>query len=63
MNSAAASPRLKAKYVYVGKKKLLGEPIVREEFESRPDMYRKVYDHDGVVIYEIVAYAARDRAE
>jgi hypothetical protein len=59
----AASPRLKAKYVYVGKKKLLGEPISREEFESRPDKYRKVYDHDEVVIYEIVADAASDSIE
>lgn len=57
-----ASPRLKARYVYVGKKKLLGEPIAREEFESRPDMYRKVYDHDGVIIYEIVAQATSNRA-
>ena len=52
----AASRGLKAKYVYVGKKKLLGEPIVREEFESKPDMYRKVYNHDGVVILKCVAY-------
>ncbi|HYY15219.1 MAG TPA: hypothetical protein VE965_00975, partial [Gammaproteobacteria bacterium] len=59
----AASPRLKAKYVYVGKKKLLGEPISREEFDSRPDKYRKVYDHDEVVIYEIVADAAGDSIE
>jgi hypothetical protein len=59
----AASPRLKAEYVYIGKKKLLGEPIAREEFESRPDMYRKVYDHDGVFIYAIVGHASRERAE
>jgi hypothetical protein len=59
----AASPRLKARYVYVGKQKPLGEPIAREEFESRPDVYRKVYEHDGAVIYEILAHAASDRAE
>jgi hypothetical protein len=59
----AASPRLKTEYVYIGKKKLLGEPIAREEFESRPDMYRKVYDHDGVFIYEIVAHATSHSAE
>jgi hypothetical protein len=59
----AAAPQLKASYVYVGKQKPLGEPIVREELQSRPDIYRKVYDHDGVVIYKIVAYAASDRAE
>jgi hypothetical protein len=59
----AASPRLKAEYVYIGKKKLLGEPIAREEFESRPNLYRKVYDRDGVLIYAIVAHASRDRAE
>jgi hypothetical protein len=59
----AASPRLKASYVYVGKQKPLGEPIAREEFESRPDMYRKVYDHDGAVIYQILAHTANDRAE
>jgi hypothetical protein len=59
----SAWPRLKARYVYVGKKKLLGEPISREAFESRPDMYRKVYDRDGVVLYEIVACAASHRAE
>jgi hypothetical protein len=59
----SASPSLKARYVYVGKQKLLGEPISREEFESRPDMYRKVYDRAGVVLYEIVAYAASNRTE
>jgi hypothetical protein len=59
----AASPRLEAEYVYIGKKKLLGEPIAREEFESRPNLYRKVYDRDGVLIYAIVAHASRDRAE
>jgi hypothetical protein len=58
----AASPRLKASYVSVGKKKLLGEPILSEEFESRPDVYRKVYAHDGVTIYEIVAHATSGRA-
>ena len=51
----AASTRLKARYVYVGKKKLLGEPIVVEEFESAPAKYRRVYDHDGVIIYQIIS--------
>jgi hypothetical protein len=56
----SASPGLKARYVYVGKKKPLGAPIAREEFESRPDVYRKVYDQDGVTIYEIAPHAAGD---
>jgi hypothetical protein len=59
----SASPRLKASYVYVGKEKRIGEPIAREEFESRPDMYHKVYDQEGVTIYEIVTYAADGRSE
>jgi hypothetical protein len=50
----AASPGLNAQYVYVGKKKALGEPISLVEFESAPNRYRKVYDHDGVVIYEVI---------
>jgi hypothetical protein len=50
----AASPRLKASYVYVGKKKVLGEPIPVRDFESRPEVYRKVYDDDGVIIYAII---------
>jgi hypothetical protein len=58
----AAAPNLKARYVYVGQKKLLGEPISRQEFEARPDIYHKVYDHEGVTIYEIVTQAASDRS-
>jgi hypothetical protein len=50
----AAARGLKAQYVYIGKKKALGEPISIQEFESRQDMYRKVYDHEGVMIYEII---------
>jgi hypothetical protein len=50
----AGSTRLRAKYVYVGKKKVLGEPILLEEFESAPAKYRRVYDHGGVIIYEVI---------
>jgi hypothetical protein len=49
-----SSTSLKARYVYVGKKKVLGEPILLEEFESAPAKYRRAYDHDGVIIYEII---------
>jgi hypothetical protein len=55
----AASAELKARYVYVGKRKLLGEPIALGDFEARPEIYRKVYDHDGVMIFEIIAQAAK----
>jgi hypothetical protein len=58
----AASPSLKPSYVYVGKKKVLGEPISVQEFESRPDVYRKVYDHDGVIIYAIIGQAVNVEA-
>jgi hypothetical protein len=51
----ASSTTLKARYVYVGKKKGLGDPISVEEFESAPAKYRRVYDHDGVIIYEIIS--------
>jgi hypothetical protein len=54
----AASSELKAQYVYVGKRKLLGEPIALGEFESAPNRYRKVYDQDGVMIYEVIDHAA-----
>jgi hypothetical protein len=57
-----ASPELKARYIYVGKKKLLGEPIPIEEFEAKPDLYRKAYDHDGVRIYEIIAPVTKTQA-
>jgi hypothetical protein len=53
----AASPSLKASYVYVGKKKVLGEPIPVDDFDSRPDVYRKVYDDAGVIIYAIIGQA------
>jgi hypothetical protein len=49
---------LKPRYVYIGRKKALGEPISRDAFESRPGVYRKVYDRDGVFIYEIIGSAA-----
>jgi hypothetical protein len=53
------SARLQPRYAYIGQKKVLGEPISREEFESRPGMYRKVYDHDGAMIYEIISSQAQ----
>jgi hypothetical protein len=49
----AAVASLQAKYVYVGKKKVLGQPILLDEFDSAPAKYRRVYDRDGVIIYEI----------
>jgi hypothetical protein len=55
----AASRGLEARYAYIGKKKALGEPISMQEFESRPDQYRKVYDYDGVMIYEITTQASK----
>jgi hypothetical protein len=53
-----ASPSLQASYVYVGRKEALGEPISLDDFESRPEVYRKVYDQDGVMIYKIIRQAA-----
>jgi hypothetical protein len=50
----SATSALKARYVYVGKRKLLGDPISLGEFESTPGRYQKVYDQDGVMIYEII---------
>ena len=50
----AAAEGLSATYVYIGKRKVLGEPISLTEFESAPGTYRKVYEQDGVIIYEIV---------
>jgi hypothetical protein len=55
----AASRGLEARYAYIGKKKALGEPRSVQEFESRPDLYRKVYDHEGVVIYEVITHATK----
>jgi hypothetical protein len=59
----AASKGLEARYVYIGKKKALGEPISIQEFESKQDTYRKVYDHDGVMIYEIITQPTKAGAE
>jgi hypothetical protein len=59
----AASRGLEARYAYIGKKKALGEPISIQEFESRQDTYRKVYDHDGVMIYEIITHPTKAGAE
>jgi hypothetical protein len=42
-------------YVYTGAKKVYGEPIALDQFESRPDQYRKVYDRDGATIYAKVS--------
>jgi hypothetical protein len=50
----SATSELKPRYVYVGKRKLLGEPISLREFESAPDRYQKVYDQDGVIVYKII---------
>jgi len=58
-----AAKGLEARYVYIGKKKALGEPIALQEFESRQDTYRKVYDHDGVVIYEIITQPTQSKDE
>jgi hypothetical protein len=58
-----ASRGLEARYAYIGKKKALGEPISIQEFESRQDTYRKVYDHDGVMIYEIITQPTKAGAE
>lgn len=51
---------LKAKYVYVGKRKVYGEPFSRDQFESRRDTYRKVYDSDGVTIYQVIMPTSLD---
>jgi hypothetical protein len=59
----AASRGLEARYAYIGKKKALGEPISIQDFESRQDTYRKVYDHDGVMIYEIITHPTKAGAE
>jgi hypothetical protein len=59
----AASTGLEARYVYVGKKKALGAPISLDEFESAPDRYRKVYDRDGVVIYEIINQGTKSEVD
>jgi hypothetical protein len=55
-----ASSGLKAQYIYVGKRKVLGEPISVVEFESAPNRYRKVYDQDSVIIYEVVNQTANE---
>jgi hypothetical protein len=59
----AASRELNARYAYIGKKKVLGEPTSVQEFESRQDLYRKIYDHKEVMIYEIIAPATKARDE
>jgi hypothetical protein len=51
----AGAAGLKAGYVYIGKKKALGEPISLDEFEAMPGVYRKVYNHDDVIIYEVIS--------
>jgi hypothetical protein len=54
--SRIASPYLEPKDVCIGKKKALGPAIPFDEFESEPDKYQEVYDHDGVIIYQIISY-------
>jgi hypothetical protein len=55
----AASKGLEPRYAYFGKKKALGEPTSVREFESRQDSYPKVYDHEGVMIYEVMAHPTK----
>jgi hypothetical protein len=59
----AASKGLEARYVYIGKKKALGGLIPFQELESRQDIYHKVYDRDGVMIYEIIASPTKAEGE
>ena len=51
----AGAAGLKARYVYIGKQKALGERISLDEFEAMPGVYRKVYNRDDVMIYEIMS--------
>jgi hypothetical protein len=51
----AGAAGLKARYVYIGKKKALGERISLDEFEAKPGLYRKVYNREEVIIYEIIS--------
>jgi hypothetical protein len=55
-----AATQLEATYVYVGKKRVYGVSVSREEFEARPDLYRKAYEQDGVVIYQILGRITKD---
>jgi hypothetical protein len=55
----AASGGLEARYAYIGKKKALGEPTSVQEFESRQDLYRKVYAHEGVMIFEVITHGTK----
>jgi hypothetical protein len=53
---------LKAAYVFVGSRKVLGEPIAVGQFEARPDMYRKVYEADGAIIYAVTGQGTTSQA-
>lgn len=52
------SKKLEANYVYIGAKTVYGEPFAKETFESRSDIYRRVYDSDGVTIYRVTNHAS-----
>jgi hypothetical protein len=54
------SQQYRAAYVYVGKKRVYGNAVSANEFESRQDLYQKVYDRDGVVIYQHRDQASKD---
>lgn len=51
--------KLKAQYVYLGARRVYGEPIDPAQFDAHPERYRRVYAHDGVTIYKIVAQSAQ----
>jgi hypothetical protein len=45
---------LEAKYIYLGARKVYGEPIDPNQFDTHPERYRKVYARDGVTVYKIL---------
>ncbi|HXH11553.1 MAG TPA: hypothetical protein VNP04_17530 [Alphaproteobacteria bacterium] len=49
---------LRAQYVYLGARRVYGEPIDPAQFDAHPERYRRVYAHDGVTIYRIMAQSA-----
>jgi hypothetical protein len=55
------SKQQRAEYVYIGRKRVYGTPVSVDQFESRRDLYRKVYDQGGVVIYQILGQATGER--
>jgi len=54
---------LEPRYIYIGEKRVYGEPFSRDPFDSRPDFYPKVYDRDGVTIYEITMPTSLDEPQ